>query len=86
MNLRVAALAVALLPAFAANAQTPATTPTTPATVLKAAHLFDGRSGNLVSPGLVVVQGSKIVAIGATAAIPADARVIDLGDATLVPG
>ena len=86
MNLRVAALAVALLPAFAANAQTPATTPTTPATVLKAAHLFDGRSGNLVSPGLVVVQGSKIVAIGANAAIPADARVIDLGDATLVPG
>lgn len=86
MNLRVAALAVALLPAFAANAQTPATTPTTPATVLKAAHLFDGRSGNLVSPGLVVVQGSKIVAVGANAAIPADARVIDLGDATLVPG
>ena len=55
-------------------------------TVLKAAHLFDGRSGNLSSPGLVVVQGTKIIAVGANAAIPADARVIDLGDATLVPG
>ncbi len=89
MNIRIAGLAAALLLAFAANAQTPAatpTTPTTPATVLKAAHLFDGRSGNLASPGLVVVRGGKIIAVGANASIPADAKVIDLGDATLVPG
>ena len=89
MNIRIAGLAAALLLVFAANAQTPAatpTTPTTPATVLKAAHLFDGRSGNLASPGLVVVRGGKIIAVGANASIPADAKVIDLGDATLVPG
>lgn len=87
MNLRPAALAAGLSLACAATAQTPATAPApTPATVLKAAHLFDGRSGNLTSPGLVVVQGSKIIAVGANAAIPADAKVIDLGDATLVPG
>ena len=87
MNLRSAALAAALSLGFAASAQTPATAPTTVATtVLKAAHLFDGRSGNLVSPGLVVVQGSKIIAVDANAAIPADAKVIDLGDATLLPG
>jgi imidazolonepropionase-like amidohydrolase len=54
--------------------------------VLKAAHLFDGRSGGLTSPGLVVVQGNKIIAVGANAEIPAGAKVIELGDATLVPG
>lgn len=91
MNLRTAALAAGLSLALAAHAQTPAAAPATPpasaaTTVLKAAHLFDGRSGNLSSPGLVVVQGTKIIAVGANAAIPADARVIDLGDATLVPG
>lgn len=88
MNLRIAGLAAALLLAFAAHARAPADAgaPATPATVLKAAHLFDGRSGTLVSPGLVVVQGSRILAVGANVAIPADARVIELGDATLVPG
>lgn len=91
MNLRIAALAAALSLTFAAHAQTPAAAPATPptsaaTTVLKAAHLFDGRSGHLSSPGLVVVQGSKIIAVGANAVIPANAKVIDLGDATLVPG
>ncbi len=54
--------------------------------VLKAAHLFDGSSGRLQSPGRIVVRGQRIVAVGANATIPADARVIELGDATLVPG
>lgn len=66
-----------------------AQTPPAPApafTVLKAARLFDGRSGSLTSPGLVVVQGSKIIAVGADAEVPAGAKVIELGDATLVPG
>ena len=94
MKIRTAALAAALLLACTAYAQTSPTAPSgstapaaaAPATVLKAAHLFDGRSGTLVSPGLVVVQGSKIIAVGANASIPAGARVIELGDATLVPG
>ena len=54
--------------------------------VLKAARLFDGRGDMLVMPGLVVVSGGKIVAVGASATIPAGAEVIDLGDATLLPG
>jgi len=86
MSYRSAGVVAGVLLAVAANAQTPAAVPTTPATVLKAAHLFDGRSGKLVSPGLVVVQGSKIIAVGGNATVPADAKVIDLGDATLVPG
>jgi imidazolonepropionase-like amidohydrolase len=54
--------------------------------VLKAAHLFDSVSGKLVDHGIVVVAGSKIEAVGADASIPPNARVIDLGDATLLPG
>src|SRR5260370_15979331 len=54
--------------------------------VLKAARLFDGKSGALVKPGVVVVRDGKIVAAGTNAAIPTGAEGIDLGDATLLPG
>jgi imidazolonepropionase-like amidohydrolase len=54
--------------------------------VLRAAHLFDAVSGRLVEHGAVVVAGGRIQAVGADAAVPAGARVIDLGDATLMPG
>jgi imidazolonepropionase-like amidohydrolase len=54
--------------------------------VLKAAHLFDSVSGKLSEHGVVVVSGNKIVAVGADSKIPDGAQVIDLGDATLLPG
>ena len=54
--------------------------------VLKAEHLFDSVSGKLVDHGVIVVSGSRIQAVGGDAKIPADAQVIDLGDATLLPG
>ena len=53
------------------------------AVVVKAARLFDGR--DVRSPGVVVVSGSSIIAVGTTAEVPAGAQVIDLGDATLSP-
>ncbi|KRD32030.1 hypothetical protein ASE35_13825 [Lysobacter sp. Root916] len=76
-----AALSLGLSLALSAQAQNGV-----PTIALKAAHLFDGRSGQLVSPGVVVVRGDRIVAVGRDAAIPADAQVIDLGEATLLPG
>ena len=57
-----------------------------PVIALKAARLFDGKSKTLITNGVVIVQGDKIVSAGASLSIPADARVIDLGDATLSPG
>src|SRR5271169_3718906 len=54
--------------------------------VLNAARLFDGKSNALVTPGVVVITGDKIVGVGPTASIPSGAEVIDLGDATLLPG
>src|SRR6266513_1548601 len=53
---------------------------------LKAARLFDGKSRALIQNGVVLVQGDKIVDAGANVAVPPDAQVIDLGDATLAPG
>ncbi len=56
------------------------------AIALKAARLFDGKSKALVQNGVVIVQGDKIVDVGANLPIPNGAKVIDLGDATLSPG
>jgi len=53
--------------------------------VIRAARLFDARAGKLVSPGIVVVTGNKIVSVGSSA-VPAGASTVDLGDATLLPG
>jgi imidazolonepropionase-like amidohydrolase len=55
-------------------------------TVLKAARMFDGKSNSLVQNGVVVVKDDKIVDAGSNLQIPAGARVIDFGDATLCPG
>lgn len=66
-------------------AMLPAQTPSHPK-VIKAARLFDGKSDRLISPGVVVVLDGKIRAVGPNAAIPADAEIIDVGDATLLPG
>ena len=65
---------------------TPLASAVEPTTVIKARHLFDGVSGRLVEPGIVVVAGGRIVAVGPSAVIPAAARIIDLGEATLLPG
>ena len=54
--------------------------------VLKAAHLFDSVSGTLTDGAVIVVQGNSIQTVGAAAPLPADGQVIDLGDATLLPG
>ena len=53
--------------------------------VLKAAHVFDSTGTALKDGATVVVRGDRIVSVGTTAP-PAGARVIDLGDATLLPG
>ena len=52
---------------------------------LKAARLFDGVGNAALEPGLIVVSDGKIVSISNRTA-PAGATVIDLGDATLLPG
>lgn len=54
--------------------------------VIKADRIFDSVSGTLRTGSAVIVQGERIVAIGADANVPVGARVIDLGNATVLPG
>ncbi|HTY40362.1 MAG TPA: amidohydrolase family protein [Thermoanaerobaculia bacterium] len=83
-GLFVAALAAPLSLAAQTAAPTPAPTPAV--TVLRAARMFDGRSDATIPNAVVVVQDGRIAAVGSGLAIPAGATVVDLGDATLLPG
>jgi imidazolonepropionase-like amidohydrolase len=52
-------------------------------TLLKAARLFDGKA--MHTPGVLVLRGDRIVSMNAGDA-GSEATVIDLGDATIMPG
>jgi imidazolonepropionase-like amidohydrolase len=58
----------------------------TPPIVLHAARLLEVDTGNILRPGEVLVEGERIKAVGTSVDHPAGARVIDLGDTTLLPG
>jgi len=55
-------------------------------TVYKAARLFNAQTGALSEPGWVAVEGERIKAVGSKEPLPTHAKVVDLGDATLLPG
>lgn len=54
---------------------------------IKAARLIDG-TGKIINNGIVIVTDDKITAVGTSdlVRIPGNVKVIDLGDATLLPG
>jgi imidazolonepropionase-like amidohydrolase len=54
--------------------------------ILHAARLLDVETGNITTPGEILVDGERIASVGATVNHPAGAQVIDLGDTTLLPG
>jgi imidazolonepropionase-like amidohydrolase len=56
------------------------------AIVLRAARLLDVESGRIITPGEVLVSGNLIAEAGAKVTRPAGAEIIELGDATLLPG
>jgi len=82
--IRVFVVTLALLLALSADAEGSEGAPKP--VVLKAAHLFDSVSGKLVDHGVIVIVGKNIQAVGSDTMIPADAQIIDLGEATLLPG
>jgi len=55
-----------------------------PILVVRAARMITATSDAIATPGLVTIRGDRIAAVGG--AVPAGARVIDLGDATILPG
>jgi imidazolonepropionase-like amidohydrolase len=54
--------------------------------VIRAARMFDSKSDAVVANPVIVIENEKISAIGSGLAIPPDARVVDLGDVTVLPG
>lgn len=60
-----------------------------PGTVaIRAGRLFDSVAGRLLTDQVVLIKGERVEAVGEAAqvSIPADARVIDLSRATVLPG
>ncbi|HEX6629472.1 MAG TPA: amidohydrolase family protein [Gemmatimonadaceae bacterium] len=79
--------AILLAPALA-SAQLPPAPRGASTIAIRAARLIDGTGAAPVANGVVVVTDDRIVAAGAASSvtIPTGARIIDLGDATLLPG
>jgi imidazolonepropionase-like amidohydrolase len=79
----MAILASAVLAFFAAASEA-ADAPATETIAIRAAHVFDATGGTLRDNAVVVVQGERIIAVGTS--VPPGARVIELGEVTLLPG
>jgi imidazolonepropionase-like amidohydrolase len=53
---------------------------------VRAGRLFDSRTGTLSANQTILIRGDRIAEVGSAVTVPADARVIDLGSATVLPG
>jgi imidazolonepropionase-like amidohydrolase len=53
---------------------------------VRAARLFDAKAGTMVNNPIVLIRGDRIADVGTNVPIPADAKVIDLGAVTVLPG
>lgn len=84
-NLLLAFLVTLSLPSCARTQNNPAGTADT-RIVIRAARMLDARGGRVINDALVIIEGERIALVGATVPIPAGAKVIDLGDVTLLPG
>ncbi len=54
--------------------------------VLHAGRLLQVDTGNLLEPGEILIEGERIREVGKSVQHPPSARVLDLGDVTLMPG
>jgi imidazolonepropionase-like amidohydrolase len=86
MNIRILALAFLALPLLLSAQEEPGAGAKPGIIALKAARLFDGRGDSAVPNGVAIVEGGILKAVGSGIPIPAGARIIDLGDSTLLPG
>ena len=82
----VAAMAVLAAPAARAQTAGKYLASKDQVVAIRAGHLFDARSGMMLSNQVVLVRGDRIVDVGPGVAIPSGASVIDLSNATVMPG
>ena len=90
MKSRSLAAAFSLVAASTAFAAEPAAPAKPVLLAIKAAHLIAPQTGAVLSDQIVVIDGEKIQAVGLAAtlqpALPPGTKIIDLGDATILPG
>jgi imidazolonepropionase-like amidohydrolase len=60
--------------------------PSVKTVVIRAAHMLDVKTGKTLTGQTIVIQGDKIASVGADAQVPAGATVIELPNATVLPG
>jgi len=59
---------------------------TSQSVAIKAGKLLDPETGKTTANQVILVEGNRIKEIGANVAIPAEAKIIDLSKATVLPG
>src|SRR5437868_9268223 len=78
-------LTLSILTAAQLQAQSPVSV-----TIVRASRLLDPRTGNVLSPAAVLIEGGKIKEVGPPSQVqakaPAGVKTIDLGTVTLLPG
>ena len=82
-------LGLAILGALVSPALLWSQVPSTPqTTAIRAGRLFDPKSGTNLTNQVVIIQGERITDVGPAerVQVPSDARVIDLSQATVLPG
>ncbi len=86
--LRSRFLSAILLLVVPVMAQTPSTPVVTRHVVIRAGHLLDVKTGNMLTGQAITIEGDKIVSVGPAADIKSDpgTEVVDLPNATVLPG
>src|SRR5262245_54687143 len=90
----IVAIAVASGPvAQVAWSQAPRSAPQSPylaapdnLVAVRAGRMFDAKAGAMLNNQVILIKGDRIADVGGAVQIPPDARVIDLGTATVLPG
>jgi imidazolonepropionase-like amidohydrolase len=84
----IRALLAVLILTVCAMGQSPTGAAIPQITLVRAAHLLDPRTGKVLSPAVVLIEDGKVKEVGVPGQItaPNGTKMIDLGNATLLPG
>lgn len=75
-----------LITSTCARAQQVQRQQTTERLALRAARMLDVCRGQLITDAVLLIEGDRITAAGSKLTIPAQTKVVDLGDVTILPG
>ena len=87
MKKTLVALALIVLSLFGVSAQEQKPAPKRPKQVaIKAGRLIDTKAGTVINNAFILIEDDKITAVGPNVTVPAGYEVIDLKNATVLPG